>query len=110
MNPLAGERTVTARRRKLLHGQTCDSYPVAVTFNIIENGGNRGKPILHVSKGGVTGYEGYYVADLNIAKIKEEGIYLCAGTTGSWDELYLSGDQFALVCGHFSITEKDGRQ
>ena len=65
------------------------SKDVTVTFQIGPFGGTKNYGVFCI-EGGVTGYESICIEDLMKPK---GGWYMCAGTEGHWDELFLPEDQ-----------------
>jgi len=57
-----------------------------------------GEPIFRIIKGGVTGYESFYVDQFFSPEGEfrpnraNHSFYLCAGTPSRWDSLYISSD------------------
>lgn len=58
--------------------------------------------ILYIRKGGVTGYESFYVKDYHDPEHKR-GWTACAGTKGRWDKLFIPPEEMKKVFEYFEI-------
>lgn len=50
-------------------------------------------PWIWISKGGVTGFEGFEMKDEVIARVYQNGWGACGGTPGKWDTLVISAEE-----------------
>jgi hypothetical protein len=79
----------------------CKTLEVTILVHYDYTSGD--KAIIKVIRGGVTGYESYYVSDLirDYPFKYEKGFPWCAGTPGRWDYLYTKADEmnsmFAVI-------------
>jgi len=73
---------------------------VEVTFAISEIKGDK---VLSIVKGGVTGYEGFYVKYGNIPRMRISGWLACMGTKGSWDRLMVPAESMGKVFDHYGL-------
>jgi len=90
--------TVPATRTKL--ATTGEEENVEVTFAISEI---KKDPVLSIVKGGVTGYEGFYIKHGNIPRMRIGGWCACMGTVGRWDRLMVPAESMGKVFDHYEL-------
>ena len=75
-----------------------------VRVQFVLEDGKYGK-ILRISKGGVTGYESFYVKDYH-DDFHEHGWMACMGTERSWDRLFVPAKSMKKVFDYFDLGVK----
>jgi hypothetical protein len=90
--------TVPAIRTKLRTNAKVEH--VEVTFTFTEEGERK---VLSIIEGGVTGYEGFYIKDASIARMRIGGWTACMGTASRWDRLMVSAESMGKVFDHYGL-------
>jgi len=90
--------TVPAVRTRL--ATSAKKEDVEVTFAISEI--KRDKT-LSIVKGGVTGYEGFYVKYASSQRMRKHGWCACMGTAGRWDRLVVPAESMRKVFDHYGL-------
>ena len=88
--------TVRAYRTRL---NTNDTRKVSVTFRVVPADQKQlGNPSLEEVEGGVTGYESFYIDQyIRWLDLMNFGWRACAGTPGSWDELWIPAESMRQI-------------
>ena len=93
--------TVSATRTKL--ATTKEVENVEVTFRLFNPEDAGDNKSLSIIKGGVTGYESFYIKDASISRMRIGGWRACMGTAGRWDSLEISAESMGKVFDHYGL-------
>lgn len=95
---MINEVTLTAKRTDCMSGLSTQ-HPVTL---VIEDG--KAGLVVRIIKGGVTGYESFYLSSWNKHPPHTDWI-ACVGTKGRWDRLEISSEEMSR--GLKALTEKE---